>query len=94
MESKSIAETVARLASHETPLSNQDLVNLSGLDHDEEVLLEQVWETIDVERRRQIIERLVKLVEDNFELNYDNIFRHCLRDTDAEVRRWAIEGLW
>jgi len=38
--------------------------------------------------------RLVELAIENFELNFDGIFKGCLRDPDAEVRSQAIEGLW
>jgi len=37
---------------------------------------------------------LVELAEDDFELNFDSIFKNCLGDQDAEVRSKAIEGLW
>jgi HEAT repeat protein len=52
-----------------------------------------VWHGIDVARRRQIVEMLVEVAEDNFELDYDQIFRLCLGDGDGEVRAKAIEGL-
>jgi len=38
--------------------------------------------------------RLVELAEDNFELDFDEIFKGRLKDEDAEVRSKAIEGLW
>lgn len=49
---------------------------------------------IEPKRRRQIIYRLVELAEDNFELDFDDIFKSCLRDEDADVQSKAIEGLW
>jgi HEAT repeat protein len=52
-----------------------------------------VWPGIDVARRRQIVERLVELAEDNFELDYTEIFRLCLGDSDGQVRAKAVEGL-
>jgi len=57
-------------------------------------LFEQAWIVIELERRRQIMQRLVEFTEDNFELNFDSIFKYCLNDEDAEVRSKAIEGLW
>jgi len=57
-------------------------------------LLERVWAAIEPKRRQQIVHRLVELAEDNFELNFDSIFKNCLKDQDAEVRSKAIEGLW
>jgi HEAT repeat protein len=70
------------------------LVELSNLNSAELELFERAWVNIESKRRRQIINRLVELAEDNFELDFDNIFRHCLKDQDAEVRGKAIEGLW
>jgi len=45
-------------------------------------------------RRRDIIKRLTELAEDNVELNFNPIFKHCLRDSDPEIRTLAMEGLW
>ena len=56
--------------------------------------LAQVWTISRLTSRRKIINRLVELAEENFELNFDSIFKNCLKDPDAEVRAKAIEGLW
>ena len=89
-----ISETIAELADTSKPVSNSRLTELSNLNSAELSLFTQTWATMKPRRRRQIISRLVELAEDNIELNYDNIFKHCLKDPDAEVRREAIEGLW
>ena len=57
-------------------------------------VLENKWATIELKRRQQIVYRLVELSENNFELNFDSIFKHCLKDRNAEVRSKAVEGLW
>ena len=49
---------------------------------------------MELRRRQQIVSRLVELAEDNFELDFDNVFKNCPDDEDAEVRSKAIEGLW
>jgi HEAT repeat protein len=69
------------------------LVNLSDLSREEMQTFGSAWGAIDVARRRQIVEMLVELAEDNFELDYNEIFRLCLGDGDGEVRAKAIEGL-
>jgi HEAT repeat protein len=89
-----LEETLANLADSERPLSNSGLASLSGLNSAELALFQQAWASIDTERRRQIISRLVDLEEDNFELDFSSILRHCLKDEDAEVKCTAIEGLW
>jgi HEAT repeat protein len=90
----SVEQTLARLSNPDKPLQNSWLADLSSLNSAELKLLEQAWETIEPKRRRQIIYRLVELTEDNFEFDFDNIFKGRLKDKDAEVRSKAIEGLW
>jgi hypothetical protein len=76
------------------PLLHTELADLSNISPEELAYLTQLWPGVDVERRRKIMTRLVELAEDNFELNFDSIFKTTLRDSDAEVRTKSIEGLW
>ncbi len=46
------------------------------------------------ERRREIIDVLANVAEDEFQYDFGAIFRQCLRDGDGAVRRRAIQGLW
>lgn len=87
-------EAIAELGDSAKPLRNSKLVELSNLTQDELQRFEQAWAAIEPKRRRQIMYRLVELGEDNFELNFDGIFKSCLKDRDTEVRCKAIEGLW
>ncbi len=89
-----IKQAIDDLANNDKPLLNASLADLSNLNTDELAYLAQVWSGIDVDRRRKVISRLVELAEENFELNFDSIFKNCLKDPDAEVRAKAIEGLW
>ncbi|MFC1897453.1 HEAT repeat domain-containing protein [Chloroflexota bacterium] len=90
----SIEETIADLADGDKPLQNSRLIDLSNLNPEEVRIFEQAWVAIEPKRRQQIVYRLVELVENNLELNFDSIFKNCLEDRDAEVRSKAIEGLW
>ena len=76
------------------PLVASKLAALSDLPHEDVELFSNEWPSIDVERRRQILERLRVIAEDNLELDFDEVFRSCLDDDDGEVRVKAIEGLW
>jgi len=87
-------DAIAHLANSSEPLLNARLTELTGLNQTELELLKGLWATIQAERRRQIVRRLVELAEDNLELNFDAIFKYCLKDRDDEVRTQAIEGLW
>ncbi len=89
-----IEEIITSLGNQDKSLLNSKLAQLSSLGSAELKLLDQVWETIEPKRRRQIMYRLIELAEDNFELDFGSIFKSRLKDTDAEVRSTAIEGLW
>ncbi len=77
-----------------SPLLHTDLAGLSNISPEYLTYLTQKWPSVTVERRRKIISLLVELAEENFELNFDVIFKYTLKDSDAEVRVKAIEGLW
>jgi HEAT repeat protein len=89
-----IKEIITALTDSERPLSNSGLAELSNIGTEDLKFLESLWPTIKPERRREITSRLVELAEDNFELDFDSIFKSCLIDPDDEVRSKAIEGLW
>jgi len=89
-----IEKTIANLAGSDKPLVNSKLIDLSNLNPEELRILEQAWAAIEPKRRQQIMYRLVELSQDNLELNFDSIFKNCLKDRDAEVRSKATEGLW
>jgi HEAT repeat protein len=89
-----IKEIVADLANSEKPLTHAGLADLSNLNPDELKYVENVWPSIEVDRRRQVIARMVELAENNFELDFDSVFKTGLKDPDAEIRAKSIEGLW
>lgn len=90
----SIKETIADIANDNNPLRSSMLIELSDLNSAELAWLEQAWAAVSPKRRRQIVYRLVELAEDNVELDFDSVFKYCLKDQDAAVRCKAIEGLW
>ncbi len=53
-----------------------------------------VWNQAPVARRRKVVQALVELAEESVELDFGAFFRLILNDPDAQVRQWAIEGLW
>ncbi len=84
---------IAHLAGSE-PLLSTELTDLTNLTHENLELLKKSWPSIETQRRRLVVVRLVELVEDNVELNFDVVFKYFLKDKDEEVRVQAIEGLW
>ena len=89
-----IEETFAELANSNKPLLNSRLTELSNLSPEELELFRYSWTAIEPKRQRQVVYRLLELAEENLELNFDSIFKYCLKDPDDEVRSKAIEGLW
>ncbi len=88
-----IEKTIVELSSSDT-LLNSRLATLSHLSAAEMLVFRGAWGAIETRRRREIINRLVEMAEENVELNFDCIFKYCLKDQDDEVRSKAIEGLW
>jgi HEAT repeat protein len=89
-----LQQIIVDLANEDKPLTHASLADLSNLNGADLETFNKNWLAIKSDRRRKIIIRLVELAEDNFELNFDTIFKICLKDPDAEVRTKAVEGLW
>jgi HEAT repeat protein len=88
------ADIVSEITDPEKPLLSAVLSELSGMSPEEQAHFTSAWPAIAPERRREIISRLLELAEDNFELDFEGVFRIALSDGDAQIRTQAIEGLW
>jgi HEAT repeat protein len=89
-----VEQTIAKLVNPDKALADSWLTDLSSLSSAELAKLEKAWPEVEAKRRGQVMHRLIELAEDNFELDFDNIFKGRLKDDDAVVRSKAIEGLW
>lgn len=89
-----VEEIIAEIANSDRPLLRAKLAELLNLDSPQLGLFISTLQSIDIKRQRQIVSQLVELAEDNLQLNFDGIFKYCLKDPDSEIRRLAIEGLW
>ena len=52
------------------------------------------WSSIDPERRQVIVRHLADISEENFEVDFTDVFAHCLDDDSPEVRKASLDGLW
>ncbi len=86
-------EFLAEFRDAEVPLRVGLLRRLSNVAREDLPGLLAAWSTTNDERRRHILRRLLELSEVEAEVNFDDVFRFCLDDADAEVRSRAIEGL-
>lgn len=90
----SFARTLAEIMSPTHDLLRIDLEELSNLSRDQLAQVQAAWEEIPVERRQDLVQAMLELSEDRFDVTYNDIFRWLLQDADARVRSMAIEGLW
>ena len=71
-----------------------DLTSLSYLAGDARERFLESWRRMSVQRRRELIDRLAELTEDNVELDFDAIFLIGLIDDDVQVRAESVKALW
>ncbi len=69
------------------------IYSLSDLDGPQWDAFRANWPELPVERRRDLVLRLVETAETNFELDFSTIIHLALQDPDSEVRRNAVEGV-
>ncbi len=82
------------LAKRDVPVTSRLLGNLSNPDRAEVEAFVAWLGQLELDRKREILLRMVEVAEDDFAMDFVALFRRCLNDSDAIVRRHAIEGLW
>jgi len=87
-------EYLDELADGSKKLRVSGLQRLSKLDREERKEFDKRWPSIDVRRRRRLVQELIDLSEDDGELEFDAVFLRGLDDDDAEVRLESVRGLW
>jgi HEAT repeat protein len=90
----SIDETLNNLVDADEPVSVARLYAFSNLERADMEKVRSTWPTIPAGRRHAAMRHLVEIAEDNFEVDFNPIYRLGLTDHDADVRVAAIEGLW
>lgn len=87
-------ETLLPQLQDEAPVSAVDLSALSGLRGDDRTRFLDVWRGLSIQRRRNVVDRLAEMIEDNVELDFTAIFLTGLVDDDVQVRADSIKALW
>ncbi|MFN2188112.1 MAG: HEAT repeat domain-containing protein [Candidatus Promineifilaceae bacterium] len=88
-----IRKILNKLQQSET-LSISLLYQLSDLTPDEFGEFCDAWSGMESEKRRIIIRHLADISEESFEVDFYDIFAHCLEDVEPEVRKASLDGLW
>ncbi|HEY85747.1 MAG TPA: HEAT repeat domain-containing protein [Chloroflexi bacterium] len=89
----SFAQSLQHITGEES-LTSALLYGLSMMNKENLLELESVWPDIDTDRRRVIMQQLVDIAEQSFEVDFDPIFLLALNDPDSETQAIAIGGLW
>jgi HEAT repeat protein len=90
----SFENLLAALSTPGAEFPQADLTFLSDLDAAQLERLHRVWPSLEADRRDEILREIGNLAQEHIELNFDRVDRMALTDSDARVRRRAIENLW
>jgi hypothetical protein len=82
------------LADETRPVRSIDLSRLSDLARTEAAHFGSAWAGLSATRRLETINTMVDRAEANIHLNFHAILRVCLSDSDGQIRRLAVNGLW
>ena len=74
--------------------SAKELAALTSLDGENRDRFLDVWRTLSIQRRRDIVDKLADIVEDNIELDFGTVFMTGLVDDDVQVRSQSVKALW
>ena len=85
---------IKAVADDSEPLSDAPFHEASDPSPTEVVEFERFLSTLEGEERRVVLTAMVEQAEENLELDFTSIFRHCLRDEDDGLVQLGIEGLW
>ena len=89
-----LAKILNDISNQEQPMNYKDLASISGLSTDDVDQLEIVWNSLYDRRKQEIISMLVRLGDENAELEFYDVFKLGLIDSDEYVREQSIRGLW
>jgi len=90
----SIETVIPQLRDEQHHLTAGELASLSAIDDDDRARFLDVWRSLSVQRRRNVIDWLSDLAEDNVELDFMRVFLIGLFDEDVQVRADSIKALW
>jgi HEAT repeats len=85
---------LGQLADETRPVRSIDLTPLSDLPRAEAMRFDAAWADLTAARRLETVRTMVERAEANIHLNFHAILRECLSDSDEQIRRLAIDGLW
>ena len=91
---KTLEDTLKNLTRLDEPISVAALYALSGLERTQLEQVKATWNALPADRRAATMQHLVELGDENFEVDFNALYRIGLNDADPAVRAAAISGLW
>ena len=85
---------IRAVADESEPLSDAPFHEASDPSVSEIVEFHRFLSTLYEEERRVLLTAMVEQAEENLELDFTSIFRHCLRNEDDHLVQLGVEGLW
>ena len=85
---------IRAVADESEPLSDAPFHEASDPSASEIVEFHRFLSTLYEEERRVLLTAMVEQAEENLELDFTSIFRHCLRNEDDHLVQLGVEGLW
>ena len=89
-----LPDLLTDLTDADKPVTYSGLLQLNDLPVEGLAELRIAWPKLSTKRRREVVRKLVELADDNFELNFNSVFKSCLSDKDDVIRQMAAKGLW
>ncbi len=90
----SFQELIETIADPSAPLSDAPFHEASDPSPGELDEFIQVCDTLNQDRRCEVVAVMVQQAEENLELDFTAIFRQCLKDDDDRMIQLGVEGLW
>lgn len=90
----SLEALLNRLIQEESEPSLQDLMAFSDLTREQAEMVRDRWALVPPARRLRVVEQLVRLSEEDLDVQLGQFLRVALQDGEADVRALAVRGLW
>lgn len=90
----SVQELMQHLVNRTETLTGEDLFAFSDLSRQDAAILRQEWPLIPPKQRQALVESLVELAKEDIDWHLGRFLRVAIDDSEAIVRRIAVDGLW
>jgi HEAT repeat protein len=90
----SIDTVITALQDPDNAPTATSLTQLNGIADNDFAVFADTFRALSIQRRRDVIDILADLAEDNVELAFDRVFLLGLDDPDVQVRSESIKALW